>query len=284
VKARDVERFDFGANWKAFSEEALTQAGVLQAKQDFDELFSGVQLHDRAFLDIGFGQGLTLLTATSQGANTVGCDINSTCAAVLHENQKRYFPEVVQDTIPIVIGSILDQSIVELLRMKSPDQVNRAYTVVHAWGVLHHTGDMRRAIANAASLVAPAGYLVMAIYAHHWSSSAWNLIKRSYNRSPAFARRIVVALLTPVIYCAKWLVTWRNPLEQTRGMSFHYDVIDWLGGYPYEYATAKDVCGEVGQLGFELLRFIPAIVPTGCNQFVFRRIESSNRSGPVECE
>jgi 2-polyprenyl-3-methyl-5-hydroxy-6-metoxy-1,4-benzoquinol methylase len=272
VKAREMTQFDFGANWKAFSERELTRTHVDQAKQHFSQLFSGIELRGRAFLDIGFGQGLTLLIATLQGANTVGCEISPTCAAVLHDNQKRYFSELSERTIPIVLGSILDQSIVELLQMKSPDQMNRAYQVVHSWGVLHHTGDMRRAIQNAASLVAPQGFLVIAIYASHWSSGAWRMIKRLYNRSPMFVRRILIALFTPVIFMAKWIVTQRDPMEQTRGMSFYYNIIDWLGGYPYEYATAEDVCGDVNQLGFELVRVIRAIVPTGCNEFIFKRV------------
>lgn len=272
MKAREITQFDFGANWKAFSERELTRTHVDQAKQHFSELFSGIELRDRAFLDIGFGQGLTLLIATSQRANTVGCEISSTCAAVLRDNQKRYFPEVPEGATPIVLGSILDSAIVESLRMKSPDQTSRAYHVVHSWGVLHHTGDMRHAISNAASLVAPKGHLVIAIYARHWSSPAWRVIKRLYNASPVFVRRILVALITPVIFVAKWLVTWRSPMEQTRGMSFYYNIIDWLGGYPYEYATAEDVRSEVEQFGFELVRLIPAIVPTGCNEFIFKRV------------
>lgn len=278
MKAREIALFDFGANWKAFSERELTPTRVLQAKQHFGRLFSGIDLRDRVFLDIGFGQGLTLLIATLQGANTIGCDINSTCRDVLRDNQQRYFPELSERTIPIVIGSILDQSVVESLQMRSPSQISRAYDVVHSWGVLHHTGNMERAIRNAASLVAPEGHLVIAIYARHWSSRVWRIIKRLYNRSHPLIRRLIVTLLTPIIYIAKWLVTQRNPLEQTRGMSFHYNVLDWLGGYPYEYATEKDVCSEVGKLGFELVRFIPAIAPTGCNEFVFKHDGGPNRS------
>lgn len=251
----------------------MTSAHVEQAKQHFGELFSGIDLKGRAFLDIGFGQGLTLLIATLRGANTVGCEISPTCASVLHDNQERYFPELSGRTIPIVLGSILDQTTVESLQMKSPDQTSRAYDVVHSWGVLHHTGDMERAIRTAASLVAPQGHLVIAIYASHWSSRVWRAIKRFYNTSPGFVRRVFIALFTPIIFAAKWIVTWRSPLEQTRGMSFRYNIIDWLGGYPYEYATAQDVRSEVELLGFELMRLIPAIVPTGCNEFVFKRVK-----------
>jgi SAM-dependent methyltransferase len=264
------QQFDFGGNWKAFSEHALTAAGVEQAKKDFIELLGGIDLAGQSFLDIGFGQGLTLLAATLMGANTVGCDINPICAEILQVNQRRYFPELSDRTIPIILGSILDEAVVELLRTKSPDTTTGAYKIVHAWGVLHHTGEMERAIRNAASLVAPHGHFIIAIYARHWSSAAWSIVKRLYHKSPAAIQRLLVGILYPVIYAAKWFVTGRSPLKQTRGMDFYYDVVDWIGGYPYEYATVEEVNALLGGLGFCLERIIPRTVPTGCNQFVFR--------------
>jgi len=264
-------QFDFGGNWMAFSEHALTAAGVEQAKKDFIELLGGIQLASQPFLDIGFGQGLTLLTATLMGAKTVGCDLNPICAEVLQGNQRRYFPELSNRSIPIIVGSILDEGVLELLRTKSPDPATRGYSVVHAWGVLHHTGEMERAIRNAASLVAPHGYFIIAIYARHWTSPVWRIIKKFYNRSPAAIQRLLIGCLYPVIYVAKWFATRRSPLKQARGMDFYYDVLDWIGGYPYEYATAGEIKTLVESFGFTLERSIPATVPTGCNQFVFRR-------------
>jgi 2-polyprenyl-6-hydroxyphenyl methylase/3-demethylubiquinone-9 3-methyltransferase len=274
MNQRTVQQFDFGANWKAFSERALTPARVRQAKKHFSELFSGIELRGRAFLDIGFGQGLTLLIATLQGAKTVGCDINSTCAEVMHNNQQNHFPELAGQAIPTVIGSILDEPVVSLLRKRSPQPEGETYDVVHAWGVLHHTGDMRRAIRNAASLVGREGHLVLAIYNRDWSSGAWRTIKRFYNASPAWIQRVLVKILYPVVYLAKWSVMRTNPLEQSRGMDFYFDLRDWIGGYPYEYATADEIEVIVNALGFQLERFMPTIVPTGCNQFVFKRIST----------
>lgn len=275
MKTRVEPQFDFGANWKAFSDQALTAERVEEARLDFRELFAGIDLREKNFLDVGFGQGLGLLIATELGAKAVGCDISPTCAEVMDQNRSRYFPALTERSIPTVIGSILDTSVVEQLRAKSPDQSRGTYDVVHSWGVLHHTGDMQRAIHHAASLVAPGGYLVIAIYARHWSSSSWRAIKRFFNTSPPIVRRLLIAVLTPVIYIAKWIVTGRNPLTQRRGMSFRYDVVDWLGGYPYEYATREELSSTMEALGFEPVRFNPAGVPTGCNEFVFRRAASS---------
>jgi 2-polyprenyl-6-hydroxyphenyl methylase/3-demethylubiquinone-9 3-methyltransferase len=69
-------------------------------------------------------------------------------------------------------------------------------------------------------------------------------------------------------------VTRRNPLDKERGMDFWYDVIDWIGGYPYEYATRQEIEAFVCAQGFTPQRFVAAQVPTGCNEFVFERIRS----------
>jgi 2-polyprenyl-6-hydroxyphenyl methylase/3-demethylubiquinone-9 3-methyltransferase len=130
---------------------------------------------------------------------------------------------------------------------------------------------MAKAIAHAASLVSPGGHFVLAIYNSHWSSQAWLAIKWSYVRSPRWLQRLFVAALFPIIYMAKWIVTGENPKKQERGMDFFYDVVDWVGGYPYEYASIDQMRGLVEALGFETVKVCPSRVPTGCNEFVFRR-------------
>ena len=136
------------------------------------------------------------------------------------------------------------------------------------WGVLHHTGDMARALRHASSLVRPGGHFVIAIYNRHWSSLPWLAIKSAYVRSPAFLQRLMVRALYPVIWLAKLAVTGKNPKAMDRGMDFYYDVVDWVGGYPYEYASVEEMRAMCAPHGFELVRAIPAKVPTGCNELV----------------
>ncbi len=54
-------------------------------------------------------------------------------------------------------------------------------------------------------------------------------------------------------------------------MDFWYDVIDWIGGYPYEYVSPAEIETFVAGLGLEMRRMVSAQVPTGCNEFVFVR-------------
>ena len=55
-------------------------------------------------------------------------------------------------------------------------------------------------------------------------------------------------------------------------MDFWFDVIDWVGGYPYEYAAPEEIKRFVSEQGFVLQRWIDAQVPTGCNEFVFQKV------------
>src|SRR4051812_37393491 len=131
-------QFNFGENWQAFSRHALTPERVARASAEFSELLRGIELENRSFLDIGFGQGLSLLTARSRAAHAVGCDINPLCAEVLAENARRHFPQSNGTPSPVVVGSILDPAVVERLR-RTPVTAGEQFDVVHSWGVLHHT-------------------------------------------------------------------------------------------------------------------------------------------------
>lgn len=262
-------RFDFGRNWAEFSQGALTPDLVAQARADFTELFNGVEVEGKTFLDIGFGQGLSLLSAAASGARVVGCDIDPLCAQVLRRNA-RLFPEIfAADDIPLIVGSILDPETDEKLRSLA----NCGFDIVHAWGVLHHTGDMRRAIRLAAAHVSPRGHLVVAIYNRHWSSPAWRRIKSLYCRLPQSARKPMVRVFYPMIWIAKLAVTRQIPTRKKRGMDFYYDVVDWVGGYPYEYASAEEVQSIMRDSGFECVRHRAPQVLTGCNEFLFRKAQ-----------
>ncbi len=158
-------QFDFGKNWLNFSRSALTSDKITQAQDDFTILFDKIELKDKTFVDIGFGQCLSLLIAKQKDASVIGCDINQTCKKAL-EQTIIHFPQYKTDNIPLVIGSIINQDTVNQLLEHS-----EGFDIVHSWGVLHHTGDMKKALQNASSLVKNNGHLVISIYNKHWTSS-----------------------------------------------------------------------------------------------------------------
>jgi 2-polyprenyl-3-methyl-5-hydroxy-6-metoxy-1,4-benzoquinol methylase len=262
-------QFDFGKNWANYSTHAISVKRVAQARADFVALHAEIGgVAGKSFLDVGFGQGLSLLSAAAEGARVFGIDIDPKCEEILRRNQ-RFFPELRELRVPVTVGSILDEATVERARAASP--YGDGYDVVHSWGVLHHTGNMELGVQNAASLVRRRGYLVVALYNRHWSSRPWLLLKFIYCKSPLALQNLLVRALAPVIYVAKWLVTKEDPRKQSRGMDFFYNVVDWVGGYPYEYASEAEVMGLIQPLGFNCIKFVASQVPTGCNEFVFQR-------------
>lgn len=84
---------------------------------------------------------------------------------------------------------------------------------------------------------------------------------------------------------AKMLAAGRNPIspirtyKANRGMSWYIDIIDWLGGYPYEFASADEVflfCKK--EFGFELEN-LKTVNGLANNQFLF-----INRVGTLSLE
>jgi len=250
--------FDFGANWQAFSEKRVNPERLIAATDSLRALLQRDSLAGLTFLDVGCGSGLFSIAACQLGAaKVIGLDINPRSIASSNYNRTRLTPDAPIDFVEL---SVLDQA-----RMHGLG----AFDLVYAWGSLHHTGAMWAAIETVLGTVRSGGTLVLAIYNRHSTSPVWRVIKRVYSRLPRWAQLVVAVPFGGVIYLAKLIVTRRNPLEKQRGMDFWYDVIDWLGGYPYEYATPQEIETFVAARGFALVRSVPAQVPTGCNEFVF---------------
>jgi len=257
-----VKQFDFGKNWEAFSEQRVDTDRLALACQSLHSLLQKDSLAGLSFLDIGCGSGLFSIAAYRLGASrVVGVDVNPRCIQVSQDNRERLIP---RSPVQFHHASALH-----------PDQLERLgkFNIVYAWGSLHHSGSMWAAMRNVASCVAPGGVLVLAIYNKHITSPLWKLIKQFYNQVPGIVQRVMILLFAGVIYIAKFLLTRRNPLKKERGMDFWFDVIDWIGGYPYEYAAPAEVEQTIRDQGFSLQRYVAAKVPTGCNEFVFCKLD-----------
>lgn len=256
--------FDFGQNWQEFSDARLDRPRFEAALASLDALIGHTNLYAKSFLDVGCGSGLFSLAAAAAGsAHVTGIDINPKCVKACTDNGERLRALFsASGTMTFKQGSALDT---EFLRALG------TFDVVYAWGSLHHTGAMWAAIRNVAGTVAPGGIFTLAIYNAHWSCWGWTQIKRFYNLCPRPLRVPINWLFAGVIGVAKWMVTGRNPFKKQRGMDFWYDVIDWLGGYPFEYATADAIKAFVEDLGFTQTKITPPEAPTGCNEFVFVR-------------
>jgi hypothetical protein len=154
------------------------------------------------------------------------------------------------------------------------------FDVVYAWGVLHHTGDLWRAMELAATPVGPGGTLFLALYNDQgWASRCWRLVKKTYCRAP---RWLKPAILYPAalrlwgpqtlrdFLRLKPFQTWKT-YQSARGMSAWRDVVDWVGGYPFEVAKPEEVIEFYRRRGFALCRCETVGAGRGNNQFVFQR-------------
>jgi len=65
--------------------------------------------------------------------------------------------------------------------------------------------------------------------------------------------------------------TWRT-YSVERGMSPWRDVVDWVGGYPFEVAKPEEILDFYRSRNFKLVKLKTCGGSSGCNQFVFRRI------------
>lgn len=252
--------FKFGENWASFSRQ-LDEARIEEAISSLVYLFGEGVLMGKSFLDIGCGSGLFSIAAARLGASkVVGLDVDPVSVATSQKNAAHWLRDGLS-ALSFHHLSALDT-----------DQMNALgkFDIVYSWGVLHHTGNMRLALQNAAQRVDVRGLFMIAIYNRHWSSLPWKFIKWLYNRAGGFGRKLLIWIFTPVIFVAKFLATLKNPLKMKRGMDFMHNITDWVGGYPYEYASVAEIKERLTKFGFTVLRVLPATVPTGCNEYVCR--------------
>lgn len=266
------ERFEFGKNWSAFL-GVLDDERISKAEESLRQMLEVEYLEGKAFLDIGSGSGLFSLAARRLGARVHSFDFDSNSFACTQELRNRYFAG--DENWTVEQGSALDRNYIESLGK---------FDIVYSWGVLHHTGSMWKALENAAIPVTDGGKLFIAIYNDTGSQAErWHWIKKTYCRLPRFLKTpfavgaiapeeikgMVKSLITlkPMTYIRSW-----TRYKNDRGMNRWYDIVDWVGGFPYEVASPEEIFEFYKTKGFLLTKLKSKGVGLGCNEFVFKKV------------
>lgn len=261
--------FAFGANWRSYA-ALINEDRITEAVRGLEKLVPVETLKGASFLDIGCGSGLHMLAALRLGAASVrGIDIDPDSIAATHAVLERFAPGAA--------WSAEEHSVFDA----KPEALG-LHDIVYSWGVLHHTGAMNEAITKASALVKPGGLLVLALYRKTPFCGAWTLEKRIYAHAPAWGQALI-RWPYKAAYLLGQLVRGRNPFayvrdyHSARGMDWHHDVHDWLGGYPYESVTPDQVRDLLQGLGFVDIQALEncagtiGLFGTGCDEFVARR-------------
>ncbi len=263
-------RFGFGKNWKKYIQK-MDESRIQHAIQSLLKPLGMDTLNGKQFIDIGSGSGLMSLAAIKSGAKVLSFDYDLESVESTQILKSIYAVE--NPDWQIEQGSILDTTYVNKLG---------TFDIVYSWGVLHHTGDMDQAIRNAVKMVNRNGLIYLAIYNHQGIiSKLWLLVKRLYNTG-FLGRLLVVLLCVPYFYITGFisdLLRYRNPVssiihyKSNRGMSYWHDIIDWIGGYPFEFATPAEIINPMLADGFELI-YLSSTTSMGCNEYIFKKKEN----------
>lgn len=265
----DEKRFAFGENWRRFL-SVLDEDRVNEAVKSLRVMLRVEDLKGKTFLDAGCGSGLFSLAARRLGAKVLSFDRDVQSVACTEEVRRRFASETDEDWT-IRNGDVLDDAVLASLG---------EWDVVYAWGMLHHTGAMWRAMDGVAARVKPGGSLFISIYNDQGMWSRWWLALKKLYVSSTPGRWLATAIGTTyfvLVGLKSDLVRLRNPLSsylnyrKQRGMSIWIDWIDWFGGYPFEVAQPSAVVDFMVPRGFVLTALRTVGSSLGTNQFVFRR-------------
>ncbi|MGA9853986.1 MAG: class I SAM-dependent methyltransferase [Gammaproteobacteria bacterium] len=267
------KRFEFGKNWALFLRN-LNAERIEIAKRSLQSMLGIDTLIGKKFIDIGSGSGLFSLAARQLGARVRSFDFDPDSVACTKALRERFFND--DPDWLIEEGSVLDASYVQSLGK---------FDVVYSWGVLHHTGAMWEALDNVSHLVTNKGLLFIAIYNDqgNWSRR-WRKLKLIYNKLPVFLRgpytvlimgtRELRSLVGSIIglHVLRYIHYWtRYASRSGRGMSRWRDMVDWMGGFPFEVAKPEEIFRFYRDRGFKLQGLVTCGGGLGCNQYVFVR-------------
>jgi SAM-dependent methyltransferase len=259
--------FAFGQNWARYG-KSVDMTDVADAQQELARFLELKSLSGKRFLDVGCGSGIHALAALRLGADFVhAVDFDPVSVETAKLIISEYWNK---DNYKVEAGNILTLSRRDISN----------FDIVYSWGVLHHTGDMWTAIERAANFVADGGLFAIAIYRRTPLCGFWRWEKKLFTRGGPVIRAISISVYVTLRFLRD-LVRLKNPFrirsgDRRRGMKWSTDIIDWLGGYPYESASADEIRRFVEHLGLGLksahkTRVSWGLLGTGNAEYLFEK-------------
>lgn len=270
---RAPSHFSFGRNWADYAAK-ITRAQIEEAERCLLRLLGCESLDGVRFLDIGSGSGLHSLAALRLGAGeVVAIDLDPDSVVTTRA--------MLESFAPSGRWRVEQASVFGL----TPERWGN-FDIVYSWGVLHHTGDLRKAMRQAAAMATPGGLFVFALYRRIWLDWFWRWEKRWYAqaapKAQVWARAAYVTLFKMGLLIKRQRFSeYVDTYRCNRGMDFSHDVHDWMGGWPYESVSSREVHALMQDLDFVLVRrftrtgrFLGRNVGwfgSGCDEYVYRR-------------
>lgn len=253
----------------------LDDERIAEAEKSLCMMLGVENLRGKSWIDVGSGSGLFSLAAMRLAASRAySFDYDPQSVACAQELKRRYFPGAANWIVEQ--GSVLDSNY--LARLGSFD-------VVYSWGVLHHTGNMWQALENVSAMVRPGGKLFIAIYNDEGRrSKAWKAVKQRYSAGLLWRVPIIAGFGSYILlkgFIKDVFLLRKNPMrrfreyKKSRGMSYFIDILDWLGGFPFEVAKAEAIFDFFHARDFELIK-LKTDIGMGNNEFVFTKLEKAS--------
>jgi SAM-dependent methyltransferase len=147
----------------------------------------------RSVLDAGCGGGRWTLGLLRLGCRVVAVDASPHAVEATRAQMERLAPDAIAQ-------GRLETEVADLLGLPA-SLAQRRFELVFSFGVLHHTGDTRRAVANVARLVGPEGVLFLYLYGSESAPAAaltlLGAVRLILSPLPFAAKRAVLARLLP---------------------------------------------------------------------------------------
>lgn len=189
-------------------------------------------------LDAGCGTGVCSLALAERASDVIGLDISSRSLATLGQ----LAAQTGRRNIRVVQGSLL-----------STPLANESVDLVWSWGVIHHTSDPRRALAELVRVLRPGGTIILAVYRKSFLTPLHEAIRWLCLRFPGPLRRPFVWSVASAVWVLERVLRLKH--SRPDNVSIAAQVEDWFFVPEKHFFSVDEMRRLFGHHGltFELL-------------------------------